>query len=452
MFPAVRTLLLIASIFAFACCSRKAAPAARSGPMEPSAFWVWHRSSPLSGEEIAKLRIAGTKDLCWQAVECGWEEGRWKSTRISRPPPVIPGITITPVFRIKPDASFLDDPSSAPLLAKMAGLWSEGAAMPGIQLDFDCPDRLLAVYAKFIGGLRKQLPDTRISITALAAWPRQAGFRELARSVDMMMPMFYDLHADKAADARASRFHPLADPADSSLIALWKDCPAPWLAGLPNFERLSVFLPDGTLSGHLRGWSHDELFFNPGLVPHPIGGGITLHETSRPASIAGTAVAAGSRVVHRMPSLEILSRMKAAAESAGARGVIYFALPGPGLQVPYTAADLTGNAAPRFVITTSPEGAVTISNEGPGDLPPRACDPATGMKGWWIEGTSSSPGAFRSGSPGGFPMASTPSGEPAEITRILRLHFSKLAAGESITSGLLTERAEDITWSPPAAR
>lgn len=413
-----------------AACGGKSTRHVRTGPMAPQAFWVWHRSSPLTTDERAAL---GKTPLYWQAAECEWGKGKWRVIRIA---PAMKEAEIIPVFRIKPEPAFLGAPDSAKALAREIHKWSDGLTPGEIQLDFDCPDRLLGDYVGFLKSLGKELSPTRISITALASWPRHPGFETLAESVVSLAPMFYDLKADEPADVKAGRFQPMADPEVAKLIALWSKCPRPWLAGLPNFERLSVFGSDGKLIGHLRGWGHDEVFFHPDLKRHPPQAGITVFDPLKPVDLSGTKIPPGAKVVHRMPEATALESLAKAADDAGASGILYFALPGPGIQAAYSPSHLAHPAeTPKPVLTLGDRGTVVLKNPGPLDLPARV---------WELELHSEKPGAFRSASPGGF---ATSSGDPAELAGTIVLRFAKLPAGASIVSGPLVADAEGMTWS-----
>ena len=405
--------------------------------MDPPAFWIWHRSSTLNAAELESLKRAGVRSLFWQAAECRWDHG-WRVNRIARPMAAA-GLEITPVFRIQPEPAFLGNPGSAALLAETVREWSAGAGLPReVQLDFDCPDRLLGSYAKFLREFGGAIAPTTVSITALAAWPRHPDFGKLADSVSSLAPMFYDLEPEDPAEVRAGRVHPVAAPSSAPLIRLWKSCPRPWFAGLPNFERLSVFAADGKLNGHLRGWEHDSVFFHPSLTPRPGGEGVTWFDLENTVEISGTKVPVGATLVHRAPDAVVLTKLIDEADRAGARGILYFALPGPGIQAAFTSEHLSHpSAAAVPALSVGKNGSVVLANSGLVDLPARR---------WELELVSSTPGAFQSASPGGFAEMETPEGIPAEHATSLVLRFSKLPVGMQITSGAVIRNVEGITW------
>lgn len=412
--------------------------------MEPPCYWVWHRSNALKPAELENLRRAGTKTLYWQAVECGWKDGKWDAVRIAAPMAEIEGVAVIPVYRIKPETDFLGSPDAVESFARLFTNWADGGKFTGLQLDFDCPDRLLDRYGKFLRELGQGIAPVKISITALASWPRHPEFAQLAGSVSAMAPMFYDLQADKPEDVLKSRFQPMADLKSRALIESWSACPVPWLAGLPNFERISVFNLNGSLSGHLRGWTHDDLFFKEGMKPTALGEGITSYETRAFTSLAGTPVSAGSRIVYRTPDQEALAKLSQVADEAGAAGVIYFVLPGPGIQAAFSAGHLACKSSPQLELILHENGSVVLKNGGPADLP---ANPAEGA--WTLVLESETAGIFRSGAPGNFARVTVPGGLPAELATQVVLHFSKLAGGESIASGPVVADAKRVLWSVP---
>lgn len=410
--------------------------------MEPPAFWVWHRSSDLSAAEVDSLKIAGTRTLYWHAVECEWKDSDWQAVRIAKPMRAIDGIRIIPVFRIKPNPEFLGSPAAVKSFRQLFERWADGNLFDELQLDFDCPDRMIDGYGKFLRSLCSEIAPVRISITALAGWPRQPGFEKLARSVTAMAPMFYDLFPDSQGDVMKRNFQAMADVKSKELIHEWAKCPVPWLAGLPNFERVSVFTGDGILSGHLRGWSHDGLFFNPSLQPVPLGNGVTFYQAEKSVTLYGTTIAGDSSVVHRMPDPEVLESLTRAAKEAGAAGVAYFALPGPGIQAAYSASHLAGKSISYLTLTAREDGSVILKNLGPRDLPSNPLR-------WNLVMEADQVGTFRSAPPGEF--AANNSDGPAEVVTQVVLQFSKLPAGGSISSGRFIVRPEAVRWSVPGA-
>jgi hypothetical protein len=144
-----------------------------------------------------------------------------------------------------------------------------------------------------------------------------------------------------------------------------------------------------------------------------------------------------------------LATLRAAAERAGASGIVYFALPGPGVQAAFSPGHLQrgpGEVA-QLELAVTERGAVVLKNTGMVDLPARAGDPtAPGERGWRLELRSSRPGAFRMAAPGGFVAAKVADGLPADEATRLVLYFSRLPSGDSVTSGACLADPEAVTW------
>ena len=83
----------------------------------------------------------------------------------------------------------------------------------GVQLDIDCPTRLLTDYAKFLHQVRANLPSgLGVSITALLDWFRDGtAIGAVIGEVDEFIPQFYDL----AERSRYSLGRPIAAKLDS---------------------------------------------------------------------------------------------------------------------------------------------------------------------------------------------------------------------------------------------
>jgi hypothetical protein len=261
--------------------------------------------------------------------------------------------------------------------------------------------------------------------------------------------MFYDLTADAPDAVRNGRFKPLADPDAARWIARWRDCPAPWFAGLPNFERVSIYQADGDLTGHLRGWEHDAVLFHPALAGRNAGPGVVVFGIAQPLTMAGSRALPGEQVVWRTTDRQVLDHLTELARDAGARGVVYFALPGPGMRAAFTPSHLTAKsgASAGLEVHLADDGSLVLENHGPLDLPARALDPDTpGARGWGLELRAPGRGAFREAVPGGFIVTHTGGDLPASEAAVLTLRFSSLPAGESIRSGPCVARPAEVNW------
>ena len=435
-------------------CERKASPASSPLSRETApAFWIWHRSSALSAREIASVEAAGRGRLYRQIVEFGWREDRWSPRALGGPE--VLGSAI-PVLRLDPGPAMMERPDAAASLAKWLRFHFDGEVPPSLQLDYDCPVRLLARYGTFVSELRSQLGLQQVSVTALASWIESPAFPRLGEAVDEFVPMFYDLTADLPADVVARKVVPMAGEDTVRRIERWKKCRKPWRAGLPNFERLTLFKSDGTLVGHLRQWSPEAVVDTPSLKVLPDFSGGAAYKAEHAINFQGTPVEPGQLLVWRAPDDEELKQLIATSFSSGASGIVWFALPGPGVRASHSPQHLAALARgespePGIKATRDSGGRIILRNEGPGDL---VMKPGEAMHQLVLE--SDQPGAFTSAGPGGFFRTSLPESSPVSInfSRKMVLHFEGLGVNEVIGSepGLVPVRDhQELRWSLDAS-
>ncbi|MBB5351175.1 hypothetical protein HNR46_001409 [Haloferula luteola] len=387
-----------------------------------TSFWVWNHPQPLSSSDRSELTSCGQPTLYWQAAEVTRRSG-WQDRR----PPTTPGDSSIPVIRFEPALEMLDHPRG---IAALPSFWE--TAPPCIQIDFDCPASRLADYAAALRRLRQQLGTTRLSITALASWIESPDFRELAEAVDELVPMFYDLHPDPPAAVRAGRFEPMVSQKTLRWIRRWKSCPRPWRAGLPNFQRLTLFHPDGTLSGHLPSFQPAWLDSHPGLRladPTP-----ARYEITSSTSLARRALIPGEILLWRQPDESLARQAAETARRAGAAGVLWFAHPASA-PTPWRSVShlvhLAESPRPKLELTLLPQGRIRLSNGGKGDLPLR-----TGAQPWTLTLTSQ-PGDFAELQTGDFSSLgeSDASLLHPEFSATISLRFHQLPASQSLTTG-----------------
>jgi hypothetical protein len=139
-----------------------------------------------------------------------------------------------------------------------------------------------------------------------------------------------------------------------------------------------------------------------------------------------------------MPEMASLRTLVEVADRAGASHVVYFTLPGPGIEGAYTPGHLAqAETAPTLVAEVDADGCVRLENKGPADVP-------AGI--WELELESTTTAAFRSASPGEFAETLIEDGLPAEHAGRIRLRFSKLPAAHSLRSGRLVAREAEVRW------
>ena len=439
-----------------------------AGALEPT-YWVWHRKTALTKEETNALSAQGVKRLYWHAASVMAKGEGWVlpgAMELPVPSLIASPIELVPVVRLGLDGP---QPLGENAATSLCAILADAAQRTGsaeVQIDYDCPDRRLVKYAGFLAVCRARLAPIRLSATALAGWSRSPAFEKLQASVDGLAPMFYDLLPDKPADVRAGKFQPIADATTlASQIASWKTCRVPWLAGLPNFARITVFDPEGKSRGHLRSWEWDEVCFNPALVSEQSSSpGVSVLRSRTATVVANTPLAAGEALVCRWPDLRQLPL--AAAEKAGAAGICLFRLPGEGTQGGWSLSQLTTLLRDQkageveFQVKRTSSGLELLNTSG-SDLPPRLSgDGGPQDRGWQLEIEAPKGSAiFREASPGEFANVfghinpEAPEPQPVRIPMAQRLTywFAALRAGESRHSGLL-QLAPDHTalrWRIP---
>lgn len=299
----------------------------------PMAFWVWNRESPLTEIELAQLKRAGVETIYWQIAELEIRAERLSSKARWTLPPSTEGISFLPVIRL--ESSILDPAQIDPFdLVK----WVKNAGVEdALQFDYDCPERLLSSYAKLLRSFRQQFGNLQLSSTALASWCESAKWSEVEAELDEVFPMFYDaLPEVTQKTVRPDQARVLVDAVYvSSLIDQWSEMSKiPWQAGLPNFTRLSIFRKSQA-KGHIRDWHLEELLVNPALRYQGRGqseqSGISLFEVESDTSVGGISLQAGDWLCLRICDREALRQVLQPVDKSSATGVVWFQLARQGL-------------------------------------------------------------------------------------------------------------------------
>jgi len=425
-------------------------PARSAEPAPPSihSFWIWNRLAEVPPSSIAEMLRLGIDRLYLHSHEVD-PKGTWVDLNSS-----LPRGTTFPNFhavvRIAPDPKWIDDPNGLAIIPTLPGYeLDEVKARPALQIDFDCPSSRLADYASAITRLRETGKFPSISITALASWIDAPDFPKLAAAVDELVPMFYDLEADPADAVRRADFEPMIGPDTLRWIAKWKNCPKPWRAGLPNFQRLTTFAEDGKLIGHHPRFRPEFLFDHPLLeLREPKDAGTLIFDVTSDGTVSLQKVSAGQVLVWRRPDDTLLRTAVTSAMESGAQGIVWFAHPASAPtawhSVPHLCQFLPGKAAlakPLLAVSTDSSGSLVLRNTSSTDLTPRA----DGQP--WELVLEGDPGTFGRADPGAFISleAIGSSNHRLELARGVRLRFAQLPAGGRLASGTKLAR----TTTPP---
>jgi hypothetical protein len=410
-------------------------------------FWVWHRTKPLSETERATLPTLGTKTLYWHVGEMQNRTGQWRWKTPPRPTTdLAPGHRLVPVVRLTCEARQPFPPASLPKLrddlVKVAG------ASGTLQLDYDCPDRLLPEYAATLRELRKSIPH--LSITALTNWPRLPGFTALTGAVEEIAPMFYDLQGDPTGVSADAPPPPLLDPAQfEAVLQPWKSCPIPWRAGLPTFARVTVFDRTGLSRGQIPNWTWDDLCFHKSLhTLAPTRLGVTLLRAGENTRVASTVVAKDELVASRFTDRAALSQAIALVRAANPAGIILFRLPdntGPAGWSLNDLAQINTASRPQFILRRTSGDQLELINDSAVDLPPRLSGEKSDRdRGYALELDAPAP-PFREALAGDFwrvtaharPDAEKPVAVVIPLATRLTYWFSQLPGRATLQTGLL---------------
>ena len=169
---------------------REPASAPRSEPLRHAAY-VWRQGWDPAAIASLDGRVwpAGLTELNVLVGECGLGgAGRrvhppWAALRAT-------GRNLTLSVRIGTRQA-LGGPAE-PDLAEGLGLlrqgWVEaraaGVEIAAVQVDFDCPSRLLSAYAERLAAAKRAWPEVRLTVTTLPTWLREPGFARLVAVAD----------------------------------------------------------------------------------------------------------------------------------------------------------------------------------------------------------------------------------------------------------------------------
>lgn len=165
------------------------------------------------------------------------------------------------VFRVSSDySSLLGNENSWPefsrYIADFITAGKQKVNIAGLQLDYDCPTSKLTDYSKFLGFIKRQFPDCKISITALPTWLDSNEFLNLAKETDYYVMQLYSFEPPKTINDEAEIF--LKDNALSWIESADK-IGRPFYIALPTYGYEIIFGADGRFIGFKA--EHEPLIF-----------------------------------------------------------------------------------------------------------------------------------------------------------------------------------------------
>ncbi len=363
---------LLAALFLLTCCQPNSTPPRRDAIWDARpAFWVWNASA-------STLQInSDNHPLYWQIYEFP-RDAKSSLSKLATIDDLTRAGNCTPVIRLPAGAQTLDDIDYLDDVLRVTKGWFGNAASRRIQIDYDCPASRLADYALLLEKLRRELEIDHLSITALASWIDAPEFQKFSKAADQIVPMFYDLEPDHPLEITRGTPRQMTDSATIHWINRWKSCRTDWRAGLPNFQRLTLFDAKGKLIGHMQQWDYATVNsserFRRVSAPSP---SCAVFEVQEDMKVFGVAMKSGSLLVWRTTDDKQLIRALTAARAANASGAVWFAHPA---SAPVPARSITHleslqhgvTPMPKLVETRLESGAVTLTNIGTGDVLPNS--------------------------------------------------------------------------------
>lgn len=238
---------LVAVLGAVAFMNLRSAPIRdKSKPLELG-FWYWHSPLDISPEETTKLKAEGLNKLFVRAGTFSTDGGNAVLV-IPQTYRRIPDLETHLVFNF--DAGFvrhfeefdldkLSNQASDRIKIQIDRAQKLGVKPTGIQLDLDCPTRLLPRYARFVkqikAGLGKEL---KWSTTALMSWLGTAGVETLSKELDFIIPQAYEGETGRTV----SKMRPVSDPDYlRSVILKAEKLKCPYYFGIPAYGHGFIF-------------------------------------------------------------------------------------------------------------------------------------------------------------------------------------------------------------------
>lgn len=408
-----------------------------------TSFWVWQRYEALSPVERAELQRDGVRVLYWEVGEMTNQGQDWQGrpNLDSFRDGSFAGIRVVPVVRL---VTFGPSPFTGEALRKFLQAFDSASyGTKELQIDYDCPDRLLGEYSAALVQLHRRVP--RLSATALAGWSRLPAWLQLQSSVDELFPMFYDLEADPKLEAGKAP-PPLLDSAKLQReLKEWQACQIPWQAGLPSFARITLYDPEGHARGHLRAWKWADLCFNKALTTTvATEAGVTLLRAPGEGTLAVAALHPGELIAARWPDREGLAQAVLTAKAVGAGGVVFFRLPDANDSSGWSLAQIMHpSARPHLVMHKGANDRFELVNDADGDLPPRLSGKDEFDRGYAVEIDAPAP-VFREALDGDFwrvtghvDPETAPHPVPIPLATRLTFWFPNLRAHGTLRTGLL---------------
>ncbi|MFO1162177.1 MAG: DUF3142 domain-containing protein [Reyranellaceae bacterium] len=204
--------------------------------------YIWQRA--WTGPVIAAARRSADIVRTWRVLLAEADRsGRWADVAIPWKDLLATGRPVVAVVRID---GRLDEARMGTLIdqmvAKVEAAGRSGGALAGLEIDYDCPTSKLAIYARFLGELRSQLPKTlALSITALPTWLNSRMLEQLATPLDEIV-----LQVHAVEEPRRGLFDPVR--AEGWVREFGRRIGRPFRVALPVYDVRVSWQADGRLA------------------------------------------------------------------------------------------------------------------------------------------------------------------------------------------------------------
>jgi len=344
----------------------------RNRPLPPLevALWYWHQPFRLEPSDAKALKAAGVRQLF---VRAGTFRKEGQTARLALPEiwkGSSEGLEVHLVFNF--DYTLVDAFEQLPLevlarsvetqiVAERTRAEKAGIPVAGIELDFDCPTRLLPRYADFLHRLRPTLHSDHcaLSITALPTWFGSSAVEKVQAETDFTVPQYYEPQLPKTLTgfATVSRLKLL----ERGLAQAGRHG-APFYAGLPAYGHALIYDERGQLLGTYRSMSALDAMAHPSFRLARAFPADKEGKPATPATAIGEEIydfvatkpapdgrGLGFHLLYDLPTPDLLMQHLAtvrAERPRNCRGVILFRYPEPGelatLPLPSVLASLRG--------------------------------------------------------------------------------------------------------------
>ncbi|HRF59252.1 MAG TPA: DUF3142 domain-containing protein [Fimbriimonadaceae bacterium] len=352
----MRWLLALWALVGVASCSRPPTPHLATS------FWFWHGPASLDASQQKDLQSIGVKTLYVLGATIAQEDGHLAVVLPQRFEPT-GAQDVHLVFRldgtIGAEFERLDLDALAEKIVNAharvgAQARAQGWSVTGLQLDFDCPVRLLRRYADLVSRVRDGLPSgTALSVTGLSSWYASSNIEDLAKVCDEIVPQCYEASLGTSLD----RLQPVSHLALlERTIERAERLGKPYRIGIPAYGHALLYDPSGKLATTFRRMGPRTISRHPSFSLEQSS---PMNAQGKPASSAADWIGEdllvfraikpardgqglGFRVAFKVPTPRMVALALAKIRSLRprhCRGIVVFRIaePGEDLAVPLTS-------------------------------------------------------------------------------------------------------------------